>query len=103
MTLWLEADQPDAAVHVYLEEVEADGRCRYVTEGMLRAQHRKTAPCPACYRAAWPWRTFARADAALLPQGEVVEMTFALLPVGCQFKGSREKNVTLMSLDWTTE
>jgi hypothetical protein len=29
---WLEADQPDAAVHVYLEEVEADGRCRYVKQ-----------------------------------------------------------------------
>ena len=64
VTLWLEADQPDAAIHVYLEEVEADGRCRYVTEGMLRALHRKTAPCPDNHKTTWPWRTFARGDAA---------------------------------------
>ena len=46
VTLWLEADQPDAAIHAYLEEVEADGRCRYVTEGMLRALHRRPRPAP---------------------------------------------------------
>jgi uncharacterized protein len=99
VTLWLEADQPDAAVHVYLEEVEADGRCRYVTEGMLRALHRKTAPCPAFYRAAWPWRTFARADAALLPRGEVVEMTFALLPVGWQLKAGSRVRLAISGAD----
>lgn len=90
VTLWLEADQPDAALHVYLEDVEPDGRCRYVTEGMLRALHRKVAPCPAYHRTTWPWRTFARSDAAILPQGEAVEMTFALLPVAWEFAtGSR--------------
>jgi len=90
VTLWLEADQPDAAIHAYLEEVEADGCCRYVTEGMLRALHRKTAPCPEHHKTTWPWRTFARSDAAILPQGTPVEMTFALLPVGWEFKaGSR--------------
>ena len=90
VTLWLEADQPDAAIHAYLEEVEADGRCRYVTEGMLRALHRKTAPCPDNHKTTWPWRTFARSDAETLPQGVPVEMTFALLPVGWEFKaGSR--------------
>ena len=90
VTLWLEADQPDAAIHAYLEEVEADGRCRYVTEGMLRALHRKTTPCPDHHKTTWPWRTFARADAATLPQGEPVEMTFALLPVAWKLEaGSR--------------
>ena len=88
--LWLEADQPDAAVHVYLEEVDPEGGCRYVTEGMLRALHRQTAPCPAQHRTTWPWRTFARADAATLPPGEAVEMSFALLPVAWRFNaGSR--------------
>jgi hypothetical protein len=90
VTLWLEADQPDAALHVYLEDVDPDGRCRYVTEGALRALHRKSAPCPAHHRTTWPWRTFARADAATLPPGKAVEMTFALLPVAWRFgAGSR--------------
>jgi putative CocE/NonD family hydrolase len=99
VTLWLEADQLDAAVHVYLEEVETDGRCRYVTEGMLRTLHRKTAPCPASYRAAWPWRKFARADAALLPHGEAVEMTFALLPVGWRFKAGSRVRIAISGAD----
>jgi putative CocE/NonD family hydrolase len=85
-TLWLDADQPDAALHVFLEELEADGRCRYLTEGLLRALHRKTSPCPPQHRTSWPWRSFARADAATLPRGEPVEVTFALLPVAWQFK-----------------
>jgi putative CocE/NonD family hydrolase len=99
VTLWLEADQPDAAVHVYLEDVGPDGRCRYVTEGMLRALHRKTAPCPAHHRTAWPWHTFARADAATLPQGEAVEMTFALLPVAWQFKAGSRVRVAISGAD----
>jgi uncharacterized protein len=90
VTLWLEADQPDAAIHAYLEDVGPDGRCRYVTEGALRALHRKEAPCPQHHRTTWPWRTFARADAALLPRGEAVELRFALLPVAWAFAaGSR--------------
>jgi hypothetical protein len=90
VTMWLEADQPDAAIHVYLQGVEEDGRSRYVTEGMLRALHRKTAPCPAHHKTSWPWRTFARSDAAILPRGAPMEITLALLPVGWEFKvGSR--------------
>jgi uncharacterized protein len=99
LTLWLEADQPDAAVHAYLEEVEPDGRCRYVTEGLLRALHRKTAPCPSFHRTTWPWRTFARADAATLPQGEAVEMTFALLPVGWEFKAGSRVRLAISGAD----
>jgi len=90
LTVWLEADQPDAALHVYLEDVDGDGRCHYVTEGMLRALHRKTQPCPSAHRTSWPWRSFARADASTLVAGEPAELSFALLPVAWQFAaGSR--------------
>jgi putative CocE/NonD family hydrolase len=99
VTLWVEADQPDAALHVFLEEVEADGRCRYVTEGLLRALHRRTSPCPPNHRTAWPWRTFAHADAAPLPRGEPVEVTFALLPVAWQFKGGSRVRVAVAGAD----
>jgi len=99
VTLWLEADQPDAAVHVYLEEVGPDGRCRYVTEGSLRALHRKTAPCPAHHRTSWPWRSFARADAQLLPQREPVELTFALLPVAWRFAAGSRVRLAISGAD----
>ena len=99
VSVWLEADQPDAAIHVYLEDIGADGRCRYVTEGALRALHRKTAPCPAHHRTSWPWRTFARADAALLPRGEAVELTFALLPVAWAFAAGSRLRLAISGAD----
>jgi putative CocE/NonD family hydrolase len=90
VTLAIAADQKDAALHVYLEEVEVDGACRYVTEGMLRAIHRKEAPCPPHHRTSWPYRTFGRADAAPLVSGEMAVLRFALLPTAWTFRrGSR--------------
>ncbi len=90
VSLWLASSEPDAAVFVYLSEVEADGTSRYVTEGVLRAIHRAEAPCPREYRTTWPWRTFARKDARPMPIGEPQLLRFALLPTAWRFsKGSR--------------
>ena len=90
MSLWLASSEPDAAIFVYLSEVEADGSVRYVTEGLLRAIHRAEMPCPANYRTTWPWRTFARKDMKPMPIGEPQLLRFALLPVAwCFAKGSR--------------
>jgi uncharacterized protein len=44
--LWLSASEPDAALFVYLTEIEADGSEHYVTEGLLRALHRKERQPP---------------------------------------------------------
>jgi putative CocE/NonD family hydrolase len=90
VTLFLSANQPDAAVHVYLSEVEADGRVRYVTEGVLRALHRKEAENPVHHATTWPFRNFSRADAAPLQAGRPEKLRFALLPTSWIFqKGSR--------------
>ena len=63
---------------------------RYVTEGVLRAIHRAEAPAPRAYRTTWPWRSFARKDAAPMPIGEPQLLKFALLPVAWRFaQGSR--------------
>jgi putative CocE/NonD family hydrolase len=99
LTLWLEADEPDAAIHAYLEDVGPDGRCRYVTEGALRALNRKAAPCPQHHRTTWPWRTFARADAAPLPRGEAAELTFALLPVSWAFAAGSRVRLAISGAD----
>ncbi|MBX3502239.1 MAG: CocE/NonD family hydrolase [Alphaproteobacteria bacterium] len=89
-SLWLASSEPDAAVFVYLSEIEADGTARYVTEGLLRAIHRAEAAAPRNYRAAWPWRSFSRAAAKPMPAGEPQLLRFALLPVAWRFaQGSR--------------
>ncbi len=88
--LWLSASTPDAGIHCFLSEIEADGTVRYVTEGVLRALHRKERAPPANYRAAWPYRTYSRADAAPLVPDEPAFMRVVLLPTSWLFKqGSR--------------
>jgi putative CocE/NonD family hydrolase len=88
--LWIACTEPDAAIHAYLSEQEADGTWRHVTEGVLRALHRAEAPAPAAYRADWPFRRFSRADAAPLVPGAPTLLRFALLPVAWSFaRGSR--------------
>ena len=56
-------------MHVYLSEVEEDGTVRYVTEGVLRAIHRKESEPEPAQRWSWPFRTFARADAGADAEG----------------------------------
>jgi len=88
--LWLSASEPDLALFVYLTEVEADGSERYVTEGLLRALHRKERPPPENYCTAWPFRSFSRADAVPLVPGRVERIRIPLLPVAWRFSaGSR--------------
>ncbi len=88
--LWMASSEGDAAVHVYLSEVEGDGNVRYVTEGVLRALHRREAAPEPRQRWSWPFRTFARADAQPMPSGQLENLRFALLPTSWTFRrGSR--------------
>jgi putative CocE/NonD family hydrolase len=88
--LWLASSEADAAIHLYLTEVEADGTERYVTEGVMRALHRKDATDTPQHRTAWPTHSFRRQDAAPLTPGKPERMRIALLPVSWLFrKGSR--------------
>jgi putative CocE/NonD family hydrolase len=77
----------DGALFAYLEDVAPDGRVGYVTEGQLRAVHRVLAGNGAReYVSPAPHRTFRRAVAAPLVDGELVELTFDLLPVSYMWK-----------------
>ena len=84
------SSETDAAVYAYVTEVLADGQCRYVTEGALRALHREGLKHSPDYVASWPVNAYDRASARLLTPGEAAGMTFALLPVSWTFApGSR--------------
>jgi putative CocE/NonD family hydrolase len=88
--LWLMSSEPDAALLVYLTEIEADGTERYVTEGLLRALHRREAQAPEGYGSTWLYRTFHRDDLELLTPGKAELIRIPLLPIAWQFAaGSR--------------
>jgi hypothetical protein len=70
----------DWVVMAYLADVDVDGRATYVTEGQLRAAHRVEGRPERGYRPLGPYHSFERAAALPVPAGEVVELSFSLLP-----------------------
>jgi len=99
LTLHMSADQPDAAIHAYLEDIDPEGRAWYVTEGMLRALHRKESAMPELHKVVGPFRSFARKDAQALTPGEPVVMRFALLPTSWRFKAGHCLRLALTCAD----
>ncbi len=97
--LWLSSSEPDAALFVYLSEIEANGTERYVTEGLLRALHRQEAPAPDTYRTTWPFRTFSRADAAPMVPGAWERIRIPLLPIGWRFAAGSRIRLSIAGAD----
>jgi len=88
--LSIASSQPDAAVFAYLSEVDGEGRTHYVTEGMLRALHRRTGAAPPNYVCDWTYHPATRKAAKLLKPGKAEVLEIALLPVSWMFpRGSR--------------
>lgn len=97
--LYLSASEADAALHVYLEDVAPDGTCRYVTEGMLRALHRKERPAPAHHRVVGPYHSYRREDAAPLVPGERTMLRFSLLPTSWRFAAGHRLRLAIAGAD----
>jgi hypothetical protein len=97
--LFLAASEPDVALFVYLTEVEAGGTERYVTEGLLRALHRRERPAPESYRTSWPFRSFTRGDAAPLVPGKVERIRIPLLPVAWRFSAGSRIRLSIAGAD----
>jgi putative CocE/NonD family hydrolase len=97
--LFLSCSERDLALFVYLTEVEADGVERYVTEGLLRALHRKERAPPKTYCTTWPFRSFSRSDAAPLEPGKVERIRIPLLPVVWRFSAGSRIRLSIAGAD----
>jgi len=96
--LWLTTDAPDLDMFVYLEEVDRSGKSTYITEGALRASHRKLSKAPF-NNLGLPYHSHYQSDLTPIPAGEPVELAFSLLPTSYQFhKGSRIR-ITVVCAD----
>lgn len=72
----------DGAFHVYLEDVAPDGRVTYLTEGLLRAIHRKVGdPRTARYVPLGVYHSLRKVDVQPLAPGEVAEIRITLYPI----------------------
>jgi putative CocE/NonD family hydrolase len=97
--LFVSSDAEDGNFFVYLEDVAPDGRVIYVTEGQLRALHRKTNGANARYTSPVPYRSFERADAAALVPGQVTELLIPLLPTSYLFKPGHAIRIAVAGAD----
>lgn len=86
VTLYIASTANDVNFFVYLEDVEPSGRVIYVTEGMLRAIHRKPSREVPSYAHVGKYCSFKQADAEPLNPGKVTEIVFDLLPTSYLFK-----------------
>lgn len=99
VTLHLSSTHDDAAFIVYLEHVSPDGHVRYVTEGELRAMHRRVAAERLPYVQAGPARSFRRQDLLPLTPGEITEIRFALMPTSVQFHAGDRIRIAIAGAD----
>ncbi|MCZ8130815.1 MAG: CocE/NonD family hydrolase [Steroidobacteraceae bacterium] len=90
----------DPAFFVYVEDVAPDGRVTYVTEGMLRALHRKPAdPASLPYDHGPVPLSFRRLDAQLVDPGEPMRVRFALFPTAARIAEGHRIRISIAGAD----
>jgi putative CocE/NonD family hydrolase len=102
VTLYVTSTHEDAAFFVYLEDIDERGRVFYVTEGQLRALHRKVSSGPSPYRLQVPYHSFLEEDAMPLVPGEVAEISFGLHPTSVLIRRGHRIRVGIAGHDQGT-
>jgi putative CocE/NonD family hydrolase len=101
VTLHVASDHADGTFFVYLEDVDADGRSRYITEGGLRAVHRKPWRDPLL-GADGPLHSFRRDDKLPLVPGEVAALRFRFWPTSVLFRAGHRIRIAIAGADADT-
>jgi putative CocE/NonD family hydrolase len=92
----------DSAFFVYLENVDPSGRVIYVTEGQLRALHRKVSSEPPPYTLFGPYHSFLSKDALPMKPGETAEIAIAMHPTSALFKKGHRIRLAIGGADKDT-
>lgn len=101
--LSVEAASEDPAFFAYLEDVAPDGRVTYITEGMLRAIHRRPAdPASLPYDQGPAPHSFRRTDAQLVTPGERMQVRFALFPTAARIERGHKLRIAIAGADAST-
>ncbi len=97
--LFVTSTHTDGSFFVYLEDVDESGKVTYLTEGQLRALHRKISKAAPPYNAPVPYHSFKRADAQPLVPGAVAELKFGLLPTSVLIKKGHRLRIAIAGHD----
>jgi putative CocE/NonD family hydrolase len=102
VNLLVTSTETDGAFFVYLEDVDELGKVTYLTEGMLRALHRKVSQDEAPYRVFGPYHSYKRKDGELIVPGEVAELSFSLFPTSVLLRKGHKIRVAIGCADSST-
>jgi putative CocE/NonD family hydrolase len=99
VSLFITSTHTDGAFFVYLEEIDEKGKVTYLTEGELRALHRRVSSEPSPTKHPVPYHTFAKKDAMPLVPGQVAELKFHLQPISVLVKKGHRLRVAIAGHD----
>jgi putative CocE/NonD family hydrolase len=102
VNLYVTSTEEDGAFFVYLEDIDPEGKVTYITEGMLRAMHRKVSTEEPPYKVFGPYHTYQRMDGAPLVPGEVAELRFALMPTSVLIRKGHRIRLAIACADKDT-
>jgi len=97
--LRLNSTHTDGAFFVYLENVDPNGRVKYVTEGILRGIHRKVGDDPSTWDRPIPYHSYRSEDAQPMVPGEVMELSFGLHPTSVLFREGHRIRIAIAGHD----
>lgn len=97
--LFVRSNANDGQFFVYLETVDPDGRVRLLTEGQLRALHRKVSDETPPYKMFGPYHSLKEKDAEPLIPGEVTEIAFDLFPISVLLKQGQRIRLAIAGAD----
>jgi putative CocE/NonD family hydrolase len=100
--LHITSTHSDGAFFVYLEEVDENGKVTYLTEGELRALHRKLSSEAPPYKMLIPFHSFKHQDGLPLVPGQVAELKFGLLTTSTLIRKGHRLRVAIAGADKDT-
>jgi uncharacterized protein len=99
VTLYVSSTHSDGAFFVYLEEVDTYGRVIYITEGLLRAIHRRISDEEPSHKLFVPHHTYLRQDALPLVPGEIAKLEFGMLPTSVLIRKGHYLRISIAGHD----
>jgi len=97
--LFVTSTAADGAFLVYLEDINEKGVVTYLTEGELRALHRKVSTETPPYKLLVPYHSFKQKNAMPLVPGQLAELKFGLQPTSVLIKKGHRLRVAIAGAD----
>ncbi len=95
VNLLVASTHSEGAFHVYLEDVAPDGQVTYITEGVLRASDRKSAPEGWLYAEVGFNHSFMTADSMPMVPGKVEAIEIGMVPTSVLIRAAHRIRIAI--------